>query len=99
MKASGMELQEALNAAIDYCMEHGILYETLKRHRSEVLGMLLEEFDVDKYERTIRQEGITQGINSANRLSKILLEQGRIEDLRRSLEDTAYQKELFREFG
>lgn len=105
--ASGMELQEALNAAIDYCMEHGILYETLKRHRSEVLGMLLEEFDVDKYERTIRQEGIEegiiqgvqQGINSANRLSKILLEQGRIEDLRRSLEDTAYQKELFREFG
>lgn len=44
-----------MNAAIDYCPEHGILYEILKKHRSEVLGMLLEEFDVDKYERTIRQ--------------------------------------------
>lgn len=29
----------------------------------------------------------------------ILLEQGRTEDLRRSLEDTEYQRELFHEFG
>lgn len=113
--SEGMELQEALNASIDYCVEHGILYEILREHRSEVLGMLLEEFDMDKYERTIRQEGIRQGmeqglqqgivqgteqgIDRVNRLTRILLEQGRTEDLRRSLEDTEYQRELFHEFG
>lgn len=102
----GMKLQEALNAAIDYCLEHGILYETLREHRSEVLGMLLEEFDVDKYERTIRmegvelgiQQGIQQGIERTNRLTKLLLAQNRTEDLRRSLEDPKYQAALFHEF-
>ena len=96
--ASGMELQTALNMAIDYCMEHGILYDILKEYRAEVLGMLLEEFDVDKYERTIRMEGMQQGIDRVNRLTGILLEQNRTEDLKRSLEDAEYQKKLFREF-
>ena len=105
--SEGMELQEALNAAIDYCLEHGILYETLRKHRSEVLGMLLEEFDVDKFVRTIRQEGIQiglrqgmqQGTDRVNRLTRLLLEQERLDDLQRSLEDVEYQRELFREFG
>lgn len=113
--AEGMQLQQALNAAIDYCMEHGILYETLREHRAEVLGMLLEEFDVDKYERTLRMEGmeigrrqgieegieqgIEQGVDRANRLARILLEQNRLEDLSHSLEDSEYQEKLFREFG
>lgn len=48
--------QEAMNEAIDYCIAHGILSEILKKYRLEVLGMLLEEFDADKYERTIRAE-------------------------------------------
>ena len=44
------ERQGALNRAIDHCIDHDILAEFLKSHRAEVLGMLLEEFDVDKYE-------------------------------------------------
>lgn len=59
--AGGMSMKEALNAAIDDCLKQGILYETLREHRSEVLGMLLEEFDADKYERTIRMEGKEEG--------------------------------------
>lgn len=94
----GLELREALNAAIEYCMEHHILYDTLREHRSEVLGMMLEEFDVDKYERTIRREGIEQGIERVNRLTQVLLEQNRMEDLKRSLKDSEYQKTLFQEF-
>ena len=98
----GMKLQEALNEAIDYCLEHGILYEILREHWSEVLGMLLEEFDADKYERTIRMEGvelgIQQGIERTNRLTKLLLAQNRTDDLKRSLEDPEYQAALFQEF-
>lgn len=108
--ASGMKLQAALNAAVDYCVAHGILENTLREHRSEVLGMLLEEFDADKYERTIRMEGIKQGIQQgeeqgmqrgisrANRLTQLLLEQNRTEDLKRALEDSGYQDMLFREY-
>lgn len=42
----------ALSDAIDYCIDHDILSEFLRINRMEVLGMFLEEFDVEKYERT-----------------------------------------------
>lgn len=48
--------EEAMNAAIDYCIGHGILEDVLRKHRSQVLGSLLEDFDEKKYERTIREE-------------------------------------------
>ena len=54
-------MQEAREEAVEYCIEHGILSEFLRRHRSEVLGMLLEEFDIEKYERTIKKEGYEEG--------------------------------------
>lgn len=59
--SGGMPVRDALESAIQYCMEHGILYDMLREYRAEVLGMLLEEFDVDKYERTIRMEGLEEG--------------------------------------
>ena len=59
--AEGRPMQEALEEAILYCIDHDILSEFLKRYRSEVLGMLLEEFDVEKYERTMKQERYEEG--------------------------------------
>ena len=59
--AEGRPMQEALEEAVEYCIDHGILSEFLRRNRSEVLGMLLEEFDVEKYERTIKKEGYEEG--------------------------------------
>ena len=77
--------------------------------------MLLEEFDAEKYERTIRKEGIEiglregrlegrlegqqQGLERANKVTAILLSQKRIADLERSIQETAYQEMLFQEFG
>ncbi len=55
------DIQTALNKAVDYCIEGGILKEFLLKNRAEVLGMLLEEFDAEKYERTIRSEGREEG--------------------------------------
>lgn len=99
----GLNAQEAFGEAIDYCIDHGILYEVLKNYRAEVLGMLLEEFDVEKYERTIRmegrEEGIEQGIEQLSGLTSILLEQNRLQDLKRALKDKKYRDKLFREFG
>ena len=60
--------------------------------------MILEEFDVDKYERSLKNEGIEIGIERSNKLSSLLLEQNRITDLKRAVQDTEYQEELFREF-
>ena len=92
--AEGKTMQDALNTAINYCIDHGILSDFLKKYRAEVLGMILEEFDVDKYERSLKNEGIER----ANKLTGILLEQNRITDLKRAAQDKAYQEKLFREF-
>ena len=59
--AEGRPMQVALEEAVEYCIDHGILSEFLRRNRSEVLGMLLEEFDVEKYERSIKKEGYEEG--------------------------------------
>ena len=53
--------EEAMNAAIEYCIEHGILEDILRKQRSQVLGSLLEEFDEKKYAKTLREEGYESG--------------------------------------
>lgn len=59
--AEGMERREAYSRAVEYCIEHDILRDFLQKNKSEVVGMLLAEFDAEKYERTIRKEGILEG--------------------------------------
>lgn len=71
----GQSVEDALADAVDYCIEHGILENTLRENRAEVLGMLLEEFDVKKFERTLRSEGREEG-----------LEEGREEGIQLTLE-------------
>lgn len=91
--AKGIERQEAYSAAIDYCIEHDILKKVFKENRAEVLGMLLRKFDVEKYERSIREEGREEGLE----LTRRLLSQNRIEDLARAVNDKDYQEQLLRE--
>lgn len=57
----GKNTEEAIQLAIDYCVEHGILTDILIKQRTEVLHMLLTEFDEKKYKRTIYSEGYEDG--------------------------------------
>ena len=93
--SKGMERQEAYSEAVKYCIEHDILKEFLQKNRMEVIGMLLKEFDVEKYERTIREEGREAGLAEAGGLIRRLLSQSNIKDL--DLEDS--DRELLREMG
>ena len=56
-----------MNAAIEYCIGHGILEDILRKHRSQVLGSLLEEFDEKKYAKTLREEGYEAGMESGRK--------------------------------
>ena len=100
---SEKDIRTALNRAVDSCVEKGILKEFLLKNRAEVLGMLLEEFDAEKYERTIRgegrEEGREEGEIKVNRLGILLTEAGRSDDFLKSLSDRGLQKRLFIEFG
>lgn len=59
--------EEAMNAAIDYCIAHGILEDILRKHRSQILGSLLEDFDEKKYARTLREEGWEAGLQDGRK--------------------------------
>lgn len=97
------DIQTALNKAVDYCIEKGILREFLLKNRAEVLGMMLEEFDAEKYERTIRSEGWEEGREEGeakiNKLGIRLKEAGRSKEFMDSLSDRELQKRLLIEFG
>ena len=104
--SGGMVPKLALEMAIKDCIEQDILAGFLRNYRAEVLGMLLEEFDVKKYERSLREEGREEGraegrAESArySKLICILLEQHREDDLRRAAEEPVYRKQLYEEFG
>lgn len=61
--------------------------------------MLLEKFDAEKYEKTIREEGREDGQQRTNKLTLILIAQNRLENLAWAAEDEEFQGELFKEFG
>lgn len=61
--AGSRDRQTALNEAIEYCIDQHILENFLRKYRQEVLGMLLEEFDAEKYERSLKAEGWEEGRN------------------------------------
>lgn len=64
--------------------------------------MLLEEFDVKKYERSLREEGWEEGREEESaRYSKlicVLFEQHREQDVKRAAEDPEYRKRLYEKF-
>ncbi len=78
----------ALAEAVDYCIENGILEKFLRENRAEVLGMLLEEFDVEKYERTLKSEGREEGIREG---MEIGIEQG-IRCMVEALQETGQER-------
>ena len=46
-----------------------------------------------------REEGRTAGREEGNELNRRLIQDGRTEDLFRSIQDTEYQKKLMEEYG
>jgi len=55
-QADGMELDEAMVAAVKACIERKILAEFLEEHGSEVINMLYAEWDMDEYVAVQRRE-------------------------------------------
>ena len=49
-------------AAIDTCIEKNILRDYLIKHKAEVTGMILTEYNEKLHEQTLRKEGREEGI-------------------------------------
>ena len=118
-RAKDKELPQAVEEAVCYCIQNGILAEFLLKNRAEAIAMSIFEYDEEKHirnekklsyqeghkigveegHRTGLEEGEKRGEDRLNRLLKKLLDENRIEELRKSVEDESYQKKLFEEYG
>lgn len=59
--AESLPLAEAIMAAIDDCIRDGVLRDILIQQKAEVVQMILETFDKDKYEKAIKNEAYEDG--------------------------------------
>ena len=102
-----LTLKDALEKAIDTCINQDVLADFLKKHRAEVTNMILTTYDKDLYEKTLKEdareegraEGREEGMEYLNQLNKYLLKSKRYNDLERATEDIEYQKKLLKELG
>ncbi|GMO19813.1 MAG: Rpn family recombination-promoting nuclease/putative transposase [Termitinemataceae bacterium] len=73
------ELKEAMTGAIRWCIEHNKLKGFLEEKSSEVINMLITEWDWDKYVAVQRREAVEEGIAKG-------LRKGRVEGLKKGIE-------------
>lgn len=57
-----LNIKDAVDAAIDTCIESHILENILLKHRAEVRNMLLTHFDQEAYEKAIKAEAEDMGV-------------------------------------
>ena len=55
------DLDKAINKAVDECIQDGILKDILETQKREGFDLVLTEFDEEKYEAMIREEGREEG--------------------------------------
>ena len=97
-----------MEKAVDYCIKAGILADFLRKNRAEAIKVSIYEYDEELHFRTLfeegreqgREEGIEQGeirLTRVNMLHSILIDMGRIDDLKRATQDKTYQEQLMSE--
>ena len=59
--AEGMKHQEAVERAIDECIQNDILAEILRKNRSEIVDSILTEWDENEYREFIKEESWNEG--------------------------------------
>ena len=99
-----MPLAEAVGKAVDECIAKGILSEFLKKNRAEVIKVSIYEYDEELHFKTLfergREAGLEQGehhLARVNQLNSILINSGKLDDLKRTTTDKAYQEQLIAE--
>ena len=59
-----MPIKAAIERAIEECIEEDILKTYLRKHRSEVLGSLLTDFDMKAYKEAVYEDGYDTGYDT-----------------------------------
>ena len=86
---------------MNYCIEADILSEFLRKNRAEVIMLSIFEYDQEAHHKLLYEEGVEDGreqgerrLARVNKLHSILMDLGRLDDLKRATQDKAYQEQL-----
>ena len=102
----GMDMESAVNDAVEWAIHNGILSKYLSMHKSEVVGMILTEYDEKKVMENLKKEshedgfaeGREEGMLLMNELSLKLISLNRIDDLKQAVSDKELRDKLLNEF-
>ncbi len=56
-----MDIESAVNEAVEWAIHNGVLSEYLSLHKSEVVGMILTEYDEKKVMENLKKESYEEG--------------------------------------
>jgi hypothetical protein len=70
-ESEGAERADAIKKAIYNCVHDGIMETYLEARGSEVMNMLITEFDVEEYYKVGRMEGVEEGMEKGAELNRM----------------------------
>lgn len=98
---ASMELRQAVEKAVEDCIEKNILREFLIEQKAEVIAMSIYEYNEEYVRKTLFEDGKIEGkIEGETRLVKLmqmLMEEGKEEELKRVITDQECREQLYME--
>ena len=103
----GMDQEEAMRKVWEEGMKRGLLIDILSRNGTEVIAMLLKEYDLEEAKEYWKKEAAEEAAKEATSrtlardriLFDLLLTQERYEEAKRAAKDPDYQMKLLNEYG
>lgn len=99
---SGLILPDAIDQAVEHCIEHNILKSFLLHHRAEVTNMILKEFNLEQHIKSEKAYSFAEGRaterNALSLLTQKLFADSRIEDLKKAAENPEYMEQLMKDY-
>ena len=101
--ASTMDLNDAVEKAVDECIHQGILEEFLRANRMEVIAVSIYEYDKEEEEKKLRRAeyaaGMLAGEKRLETLISLLLQNGRNAEIQKVVDDPELRENLYKEYN
>ncbi|MBO5335887.1 MAG: hypothetical protein J6A94_01995 [Lachnospiraceae bacterium] len=102
-----LALQDAVEYAVDICIEKDILKEFLLEQKSEVIAMSIYEYNEEYVRKALFEDGVEKGYNQGiadgesklGRLISLLMEEGKSDLVMRIIQDEKVREEYYKKYN
>ena len=100
VKGKGPEARnQAVQDAVDECIEKGILADFLRKERAKVVSSILSDYDEQEVRRVLAEDAFEQGETQLGNLIAILLKEGKTAEAALVAEDKTARREYYCRYG